>query len=302
MSGRDMRYFLIFLTLGFVFPLIGSYLGALHPLGDSLAVFRWHFAFGLAVVALTSAVFWWRRRVYWLLLVLPAVWIAGGIWFFGVKIGIASDFDYQVYQKNLSFQGTGEIALVNDIVATSAEFVTLQEVDQQNRLLLVELENTHPAQAYCDFWRVGDVAVASIFPRTEAEILCVERSGMVAMQVQTDHGPLWVVSLHLYWPFPYDQAAQVERLLPLLEALDGPVVVAGDFNMVPWSHVLRSIEEATNTQRAGHLLYTFPMKREGISLPIDHVLVPGAYATEIFRRPLLGSDHYGVLARFTMPR
>lgn len=302
MSGRAMRYFLIFPALVFGLLLIGSYLGVLHPLGDSLAVFRWHFAFGLMVLSLTGVFFWRGKRIWWLMLVLPGAWIAAGIWFSGQKIGIASDYDYQVYQKNLSFRGTGEMALVNDIIVTGADFVTLQEVDQQNRLLLAELEDTHPAQAYCDFWRVGDVAVASGFPRTQADILCVERSGMVAMQVQTDHGPLWVVSLHLYWPFPYDQAAQVERLLPHLEAFEGPVLVAGDFNMVPWSHTVRSIEGATDTQRAGHLLYTFSMKRGLLSLPIDHVLVPGTFATEIFRRPLLGSDHYGVLARFTMPR
>lgn len=302
MSGRDMRYFLIFLTLAFTFPLIGSYLGALHPLGDSLAVFRWHFAFGLMLVALTAAVFWKRGHAWWVLLALPGAWIAGGIWFFGEKIGIASDFDYQVYQKNMSFRMEGADRLWDDILYSNAHIVTLQEVDAENFALLADLSESHPSQSYCDFARVGGVAIASSLPRTDAEPICIEGEGMVALQVETAYGSLWIVSLHLHWPFPYGQAAQVERLLPHLTALDGPVVVAGDFNMVPWSHVLSSIEEATNTQRAGHLLYTFPMKREWISLPIDHVLVPGSFATEIFRRPLLGSDHSGVLARFTMPR
>jgi len=297
-----MRYFLIFLTLAFVFPLIGSYLGALHPLGDSLAVFRWHFAFGLMAVTLMGALCWKRRRIWWALLVLSCAWISGGIWFYGQKIGTASDFDLVVYQKNMSYRMVDWRPLKQDILSQRADIVTLQEVEPGNRQLLSDLAASHPSRAYCRFAGVGGVAIASSLPRTDADPICIEGEGMIALQVETVYGPLWIVSLHLHWPYPFGQAAQVERLLPHLTALDGPVLVAGDFNMVPWSHVLRSIEDATNTERAGHLLYTFPMKRERISLPIDHVLIPGNNDRDIRRRPLLGSDHYGVVARFTMPR
>lgn len=296
-----MRYFLIFPTCVFGLLLIGSYLGALHPLGDSLAVFRWHFAFWLMVGALTGAIFWRGERVWWLLLALSGAWIAAGIWFYGLKIGTASNFDLIAYQKNMSFRMLDTGPLQQDILALRADIVTLQEVDAENRSLFSDLAESHPSQAYCDFAGVGGVAIASSLPRTDAGPICIEGEGMVALQVETAYGPLWIVSLHLHWPFPYGQAAQVERLLPQLNGLEGPVLVAGDFNMVPWAHTVRSIEGATNTQRAGHLLYTLPMKQGRISLPIDHVLVPGETATEIRRRPLLGSDHYGVLARFTMP-
>lgn len=120
------------------------------------------------------------------------------------------------------------------------------------------------------------------------------------MQVETPDGPVWVVSLHLHWPYPMGQAAQVRALLPELAALKGPVVLGGDFNMVPWSHSIRAIAAATNTRRIGAVQYTLPLK--GLyTLPIDHLLVPQTpQAASTEKRPLLGSDHYGVLARFSI--
>ena len=127
---------------------------------------------------------------------------------------------------------------------------------------------------------------------------CEAASGMAAMQVETPDGPVWVVSLHLHWPYPMGQAAQVRSLVPQLESLSGPVVLGGDFNMVPWSHAMRVIARATASKRIGVPQYSLPLKRL-YTLPIDHVLVNrNAKPAITEKRPLLGSDHFGVLARF----
>ncbi|WP_039018178.1 endonuclease/exonuclease/phosphatase family protein [Halocynthiibacter namhaensis] len=292
------KFCLIVLIILFLF----SFAGMLHPLGDSLAVFRWHLAGAIVVVCLIAAPKQGQERWVWAAVALPAFAAFAQITWQGSWITGTSDFDYQIYQKNMSFRMGDTRSLQEDILATGADFVTLQEVDQDNRQLLKGLSETHPTQAFCDFARVGGVAVATHFPRTELPVVCDAGSGMVAMQVQTHYGTLWLASIHLHWPYPYGQAGQVDRLLPGLESLDGAVLIAGDFNMVPWSHTLRQIAQATTSRRAGNVLYTFPMKDGLITLPIDHVLVPGHFATESQLRHLLGSDHLGVLARFTMPR
>ena len=293
------KFCLIVLIILFLF----SFAGMLHPLGDSLAVFRWHLAGAIVALCLIMAPKQGQERWVWALVALPAITAFISISWSGLQISTDVGYDfYSVYQKNMSFRMADTQPLRDDIIETRADFITLQEVDHENRQILKGLEASHPTQAFCDFARVGGVAVATHFPRTELPVVCDAGSGMVAMQVQTHYGTLWLVSLHLHWPSPYGQAGQVDRLLPRLESLDGAVLIAGDFNMVPWSHTLRQIAQATTSRRAGNVLYTFPMKDGLITLPIDHVLVPGHFATESQLRHLLGSDHLGVLARFTMPR
>ncbi|MGB0902036.1 endonuclease/exonuclease/phosphatase family protein [Halocynthiibacter sp.] len=297
-----MRKFLIFCLFTLIILFLFSFAGVLHPLGDSFAVFRWHLAGAIVVTCLMAAPKQGQERWVWAAVALPAFAAFAQITWQGSWATSTPDFDYQIYQKNMSFRMGDTRPLQADILAAEADFVMLQEVDSGNLQLLTGLSETHPTQAFCDFARVGGVAVVTHFPRTETPVVCDAGSGMVAMQVQTHYGTLWLVSLHLHWPYPYGQAAQVDRIVPQLARLDGAVLIAGDFNMVPWSHTLRQIAQATNSSRAGNVLYTLPMKDGLITLPIDHVLVPGHFATESQLRPLLGSDHLGVLARFTMPR
>jgi endonuclease/exonuclease/phosphatase (EEP) superfamily protein YafD len=130
------------------------------------------------------------------------------------------------------------------------------------------------------------------------------------MQAETPDGPLWVASLHLHWPFPFQQPEQVNHLLPILEALEGPVLLGGDFNMVPWSHAVDALAQATTTQMSGYAGGTFAPSyhRKGQNLfawmphlPIDHILVPKDGAPiALQRRERFGSDHHGLLASFVL--
>ena len=200
--------------------------------------------------------------------------------------------------------------MAEDILASRADFVTLQELHQRNRPILGTLRDTYPHQHFCPFAAVGGIAVLSRYPGIPGQTVCAEGAGLAAMQVATPDGPLWVVSLHLHWPYPYRQAIQVADLLPLLEGLEGPVVLGGDFNMVAWSHAVRAIASATRTENAGHVGGTFALSHtvggENIlarmpRLPIDHVLIPEDAARQsVERRPRLGSDHHGIKARFAL--
>ena len=125
-------------------------------------------------------------------------------------------------------------------------------------------------------------------------MICPAAGGATILPLQTPHGRLQVLSLHLHWPFPYGQRAQVAALSPELAAVPGAVLVGGDFNMVPWGWPLEAIGLATRTVRAGPAWTSFRVK-DWLPLSIDHVLAPGSGLVE--RRPLLGSDHHGLLAR-----
>ncbi|PHQ99935.1 MAG: endonuclease [Marinosulfonomonas sp.] len=287
------------ISLIFLIPLVlllGSHFGAVHPLGDSLAVFRGP----LAVVGGISALILVRLKPKGagVVAAVLVVWSAYTVLAPKLAFSSALDAPYALYQKNMRFDMASTVPLQGDILEHNPDFVTLQEVSANNLPILASLKEQYPAQVFCSFAGVGGVAVAARWPMVAGSGRCEEASGMAAMQLETPHGPVWLVSLHLHWPYPMGQAAQVRALVPMLVALEGPVVLGGDFNMVPWSHTMRSITAATDTQRVGAPKYTFWLAKY-YSLPIDHVLInTNSRPADTWKRPQLGSDHNGVLARF----
>lgn len=71
------------------------------------------------------------------------------------------------------------------------------------------------------------------------------------------------------------------------------VILAGDFNMVPWGYTLRQIAEASGCLQIGPVWNKVSVIV--LPLPIDHILASGTGVSE--RRPRLGSDHFGLVAR-----
>ena len=295
-----VRQFGMLIFLAPLVLLLGSHLGGLHPLGDSLAVFRGP----LAIIGLVSVLLlvWLRFRPLALVGGLLVGWSAYSILEPKFEFSAALDTPYSLYQKNMLFKMPTVDPVKDDILDKSPDFITLQEVSAKNRALLAKISGQYPSQQYCSSPTVAEVAVASKWPMVEGSALCNPNLGLAIMQVITPDGPVWVVSLHLIWAYPFSQAAQVTAMLPTLEALDGPVVLGGDFNMVPWSHTMRVITSATGTQRIGAPKYTFPLFEGLYTLPIDHVLISdNTHPAETWMRPQLGSDHFGLLARFYLP-
>ena len=64
--------------------------------------------------------------------------------------------------------------------------------------------------------------------------------------------------------------------------------------MVPGSHAVTEIARATGGRPAGPARATLTIAG-ALPIAIDRVLAPGGGLTE--RRPRLGSDHHGLLAR-----
>ncbi len=294
----------LIVTISAVLPLgllMFSHLGAVHPLGDSLAVFRpWLLGLGLIGLALLLwQGHWWLSLFGTGICLLSAVSLAAAY----LQGRPAPDAPYSMYQKNLSYRLQDLSPIIQDLRTQAPDFISLQEVTPHNRQILKALEGSYPAQQFCAFEAVGGVAVASRWPKIGGSGECIDKSGLAAMQVRTPDGPVWVVALHLHWPYPFNQAPQVRKLARdiagLLAANPAPVVLGGDFNMVAWSHTLRRISTASGTRRVGGVRPSFPMLNGWLTLPIDHVLVSkNDKPANASLRPLLGSDHRGLLARF----
>ena len=305
----DKRIFLSLRSLSTALPLLIailalaalglSYTGAWFAPGDSLAVGRPNL---IVVVTLMALWLWWVRAVKLALMCLLAGGIRAGTLATYYLPAPPSGGPVTLYQKNLLHTAWPRTPLADEILASGADIVTLQEVSVHNRRYMKRLFDAYPAQIICPFRAGFDVAILSRYPAISGTAGCGQNDGLALMQVALPDGQrLWIAALHLYWPWPYSQPEQLVRLLPRLAALEGPIVLAGDFNMVPWGASVARIAKASGTQRIGRAHDTYPNFRPLLSLPIDHVLLPKGSQGRTEMRPLHGSDHHGLFVEFALP-
>ena len=287
----------VLLTIGFpavflALAVLSSYFGAFHPLGDSLAVFRPHATLALGACALALlALRAWRGAALSLTLALAA----------GVPVLAAAlptpapaDPDMRVYAKNVLFGRGDNAALLADIRATGADLILLQELNATRGEILEGLADSHPHRHICQFSDWSGIAILSRWPLSEPH--CSAHRTLAAARVGTPDGPVWAISTHLQWPFPFDQRHALDHEMDFLRGLDGPVIVGGDFNMAPWGQSVQDMADATGAALLGPIHVTITPR--GIPLSIDHILTTGEGMTD--RRPRLGSDHFGLLAEITL--
>ena len=204
------------------------------------------------------------------------------------------------YQKNMqySLSRQDERRLAGDILARAPDTVTLQEVNRENREILEMLRAAYPSQKLCPFKDIGGVAVLSRWPLVPGSMRCLKGKGIAALQVEMPEGRVWVMSVHLEPPERPLHGQMVRALGAELPGFRGPKIVGGDFNAFPGSESVSVLARAAGVAPLGPKVVT---KRLGglFSLTIDHVLVTGGKG-RIEQLPLIGSDHYGLLARFTL--
>jgi endonuclease/exonuclease/phosphatase (EEP) superfamily protein YafD len=103
---------------------------------------------------------------------------------------------------------------------------------------------------------------------------------------------------------PYYAALQTEdigALTKFVKSTAGPLIVAGDFNMTPWTYSLRRFTQATGLKRYNTFHLTWPMRWRNLRLlplvAIDHVFASSQFAAIATRPgPRLGSDHRLIIA------
>lgn len=279
------------LVLAILLVLLG-FLGWLHPMGDSLAVGRGLAVGAVLVLGIAASLLGMRVAAFWSILFALSA---------GAPVVLAQFWpgpsgQIAVYQKNMKFSNYDLPGLEADIRAADPLALTLQEVSEPNLALLDALQDRLPHQHVCPFAAVGGTAVASRLPPVPGGTVCAP--GLAAMQVvwtgPQGEVPLWIVSVHLHWPWPYSQADHAAVLRPVLAGLDGAVLMAGDFNMVRWGVSVQGLAAAARAIPAGPSPGTFLGFAPILRLPIDHAFAPSGGRIE--PRGVHGSDHLGLLA------
>jgi endonuclease/exonuclease/phosphatase (EEP) superfamily protein YafD len=97
---------------------------------------------------------------------------------------------------------------------------------------------------------------------------------------------------------------QINSLAELADALDGNVVLSGDFNTTLWERVYRQLEQRTglrNVRRGVGLLPTWPTFLPIAMIPIDHVLVSERVHVVAARTGArIGSDHLPLVVTLSL--
>jgi endonuclease/exonuclease/phosphatase (EEP) superfamily protein YafD len=210
----------------------------------------------------------------------------------------------RVMTVNLS-QSAFEIDRLLAIIRTeSPDVLLLVEFTHRSLQELKALDAQYP-------YRVKEPRVdafgAALFSRhelTKTTSVDLMRTVAIQAEVNAPSGAFTFIGVHLRAPmhreWTLERNRQLEMLATWRAAVAGPLIVAGDFNITPYSPYFASWIERTRLHdaRAGRMPgMSWPAVLPILGIPIDHCLVSDDFdVTDVRRLPAFGSDHYPVIA------
>ena len=217
----------------------------------------------------------------------------------------------RIYSANLFYLNNDTARIRRSIEAADADVVVLIELASDPALRIDELLKGYPYRAASmrlDQTRGPSRSViASRWPLT---VRTDPPDGLhaVAATVRTPLGPINVVGVHLTRPWPFQpswgQISQTMALDAVVGSLDGPVVVAGDFNSVSSARIGRQVQRDIGLRPAPGFPGTWPGGLpSGLGITIDQVYASPdlAFVSRRLGRPT-GSDHRPVVTEVTRAR
>lgn len=214
---------------------------------------------------------------------------------------------FRLLTFNVWFRNPDMTRVAAYIEGSQADAVVLQELTPSQAEALRPLLPTYPHH-HIEPSRMG-AAVFSRWPMLAAESVPLGKGaveGAIAARVQIDWrgSPVTVLGVHLNWPLgPRNSAFRNEELatvVALAKAQPGPLIVAGDFNLTPWSEYFRAALADSGLHDAARgfgLQRSWPAQFAPLSIRIDHCLLsPHWRSVAADIGPWMGSDHLPLMA------
>jgi endonuclease/exonuclease/phosphatase (EEP) superfamily protein YafD len=207
-------------------------------------------------------------------------------------------------------------AVVTWLTTGPADIVVLQEVAPELIQRLEREDDRYPYRAVGTDPYVHDegvtseaTAVLSRWPIIESRRLNGRTPGwqalLVRIEVANGQKP-WIVAVHPPSPVFRENVPVRDRILQelaeVIPTLDGPVIVAGDFNTTPYAPVFKPFVTSAELATFSRFPATFPDSYGAAGLPIDHVMVRGAELLKLQALPSMGSDHRALAATILLPQ
>lgn len=191
------------------------------------------------------------------------------------------------------------VAAVGPDVAAFSESVIFERLGP-------EVRRDYPEMLGCD--PGCRVFIQSRLPVSGAELsslarLWDDRYGQVSVTT-ADGRRMTLVVAHLSKPWFSGIVENEEwEFIQRLNAIEGPLVVVGDFNAAPWSRSVRRLMDETGLAAARLPVATWPTEAGALGVPIDNVFVRGGarlVSLAAFGEDL-GSNHRGLLMDIALP-
>jgi endonuclease/exonuclease/phosphatase (EEP) superfamily protein YafD len=190
------------------------------------------------------------------------------------------------------------------LARANADAVVLQEVTQEDDNKLREtLRDIYPFAA-------GDFHLVILSKHPILEQGRLDRPGFPPwislmlrwVRLDVNGTEVQLAGVHLARPFyPTLHEQDIETVIEFVQGRSGPLVIAGDFNMTPWTEKLNRLTNVTGLRRYNNLHFTWPLQFRGVPvLPFvatDNILAsPDFTKIATHTGPRLGSDHRPVIA------
>jgi endonuclease/exonuclease/phosphatase family metal-dependent hydrolase len=182
-------------------------------------------------------------------------------------------------------------------------------------LLIVQELTPHAEQVLADFDTLFShhhkfpaagprgIGVWSRYELEWSETFALGRLPAIEARVRSPQGAFTVIGAHLNSPVSARRSAarntELRELAVRSAAVEGPLVVAGDFNITPYSPFFvdwLADSGLTDTRRGRTLSVSWPTWLPWAGIPIDHVAVNSGFSIVSHRQLAnFDSDHWGVL-------
>ena len=209
----------------------------------------------------------------------------------------------KILSVNVSFLQFSSRRLLEIVREADPDVVVVQELTPHAERVLADLDKsfTHYRKFPAD--GAYGIGLWSRLPLESSEMFALGRVPAIEARVRAPMGVFTIFGVHLRAPTAPQRAAarnlELRELAVRSAAVEEPLVVAGDFNVTPYSPYYGDWLEAsglTDSRRGRTLSVSWPATFPWIGIPIDHVAVNDAFTILSHRRlPNFESDHYGVL-------
>jgi len=169
------------------------------------------------------------------------------------------------------------------------------------------LRQVYPYYAGCDDGsRCGGVVLLSRTPLADITVQSMSgawQNRLVTASTTIDGQKLNIVAAHLVKPYFDDFAAEeFAKLGAVIGRLDGPLVLAGDFNAAAWSASIEGLVQRRNLAPGPSYPATWPVRLGPLGVPIDNVFTraPLVISEVNALEDAMGSNHRGLLAEIRL--
>lgn len=214
----------------------------------------------------------------------------------------------KVLTVNVSYRQFDVKRLLALVREADPDVLVVQELTPHAERVLADFDKSFPH--FRKFPADGPTGIGlwSRYELESGETFALGRLPAIQARVRAPSGAFTVIGAHLSSPMTPRRAAarnvELRALGARSAAIDGPLVVAGDFNVTPYSPYFQEWLAAsglTDSRRGRTLSASWPTMFPLVAIPIDHVAVNSSFTILSHQRLAnFESDHYGVLVELAL--